>query len=89
MFFSHDDIAESPTRRAPGYQDFTSPLGGKDGGGRKKRVQPVAPRGRARSRGFSGEEGTWIVHVYMYVINCCLFLLFMAHCLPEHLYTCM
>ena len=62
ILFSHslpcrsaEEIAESPiTKRAPGFQDFTSPLKGK-----KKRQLPIAPRrrGRAASGEDEGENG--------------------------------
>ena len=62
ILFSHslscrsaEEIAESPiTKRAPGFQDFTSPLKGK-----KKRQLPIAPRrrGRAASGEDEGEDG--------------------------------
>ena len=61
-YSGHDDMAESPTQRAPGYHDFTSPQAGKEGAGRKKRLQPVLARGRARSRGFSGDDGKNCMH---------------------------
>ena len=52
---SAEEIAESPiTTRAPGFQDFTSPLKGK-----KKRQLPIAPRRRGRAASGEDEGEEW------------------------------
>ena len=52
---SAEEVAESPiTTRAPGFQDFTSPLKGK-----KKRQLPIAPRRRGRAASGEDEGEEW------------------------------
>ena len=55
---SHDDditeLSSPGVRRAPGFQDFTTPSS--EEAKRKRRLQPVIPR-RARTRAFTQDDG--------------------------------